>query len=539
MAARRVGAAFLVSAVLLSTPLAAQTVSGDPRTLDERMFYFLEYRTDALLRAAPAAGETRSAEERASDLRARFDRLPDVLNVNLRSFTYYALPPSTLTDSFKEFLQSADKARVDQQIGSTSKAVKTGVAALVGFALETGAASETVDQNVATLRTNAEGLARFLSNQDVFATCPDDDRACNAWSALKNLELSASFNVSDSDATSLTGTPAGAARPVGFTSTLTRHQFSSATARYAVMNPRDLRSKRYQQQWLMWFERNRAALQTEGKALLDRVVEITNVLRDSGEYDQWLARTRAALLPLETANAIPSDPWKKTLQRQLDELLGLMRKADPRFAENFNQLGREYLRYLALRRDLMATLVTDPALTVDYTYAEPLLQPRLHTVRVAWAYSPLATPGVPNPGTITVNAGLDYYNDAQPTGVGLNTSHWKDAQVAVQFDRPLGPAGAVATLSASFYYQYQMNPNTFIVPPSLPIPAAGLTLLSEAGSIAVAQATLTIRMASSGLKIPIGVSWANRTELLPGSKFIGHIGFTFDSSPLLLMNALR
>jgi hypothetical protein len=100
-----------------------------------------------------------------------------------------------------------------------------------------------------------------------------------------------------------------------------------------------------------------------------------------------------------------------------------MRRADPRFAENFVQLGREYMRYLALRRDLMATLVTDPALTVDYTYAEPPLQPRLHTVRVAWAYSPLASPGVPNPGTFTVNAGLDYYQDAQPTGVGNRPLH--------------------------------------------------------------------------------------------------------------------
>jgi hypothetical protein len=154
---------------------------------------------------------------------------------------------------------------------------------------------------------------------------------------------------------------------------------------------------------------------------------------------------------------------------------------------------------------------------------------------------------VPNPGTITVNAGLDYYQDAQPTGAGLGTSHWKDAQAAVQFDRPLGPAGSASTFSASLYYQYQMHPNIFIVPPgpitiqgtTIPIRAAGLPLLSQPGSIVVAQATLTIRMASSGLKIPIGVAWSNRTELVPGNRFIGQIGFTFDSSPLLLMNALR
>ena len=551
--------AVLVGVLAIASPLAAQTPSSDPRPLDERLSYFLEYRADALRREQGGAGDTRTPAARAASLRERLELLPDVFGTSTRAFVYYALPRAALTDSFKEFLQSADKARVDQQIGSTSKAVKTGVAALVGFALETGAVSQTINQNVATLRANAEGLGRFLSNQDVFAACAPDDRSCNAWSGLKNLELSASFNVSDADTKALAGTTAGAgARPVSFTSALTQHQFASATARYAVANPRDLRSKKYQAQWLAWFERNRAALEVAGDDLLKHLKDVTIKLQqidaqgrpttgNDSQYSLWMQRTSAALGPLETADAQPSERWMKALQVQLDELLDRLRKVDPDFDARLTQLGKAYARYLATRRDLTATLVTDPALTVEYTYSEPQLQPRLHTVKLAYAYSPKADPGLPNPGTITLNAGLDYYHDGQPTGVLQNTSHWKDAQVALQFDRPLGPAGAAATLSASVYYQYQMNPNTFAVPAgattlpgtSIPLPAAGTPLLSEAGSIVVAQATLTIRMASSGLKIPIGISWANRTELEPGNRVIGHIGFTFDSSPMLLLQALK
>jgi hypothetical protein len=550
--------AALAAVLALSPRLAAQTASSDPRSLDERLHYFYEFRSNALERSRPGAGDGRSQSERDAQLAERLANLPDVLGTNLLAFSYYALPRPALTDSFKEFLQSADKARVDQQIGSASKAVKTGVATLFSFALESGAVTQTIDQNVATLRTNAEGLARFLSNQDVFATCASDDQRCNAWGALKNLELSASFTVSDADTKTLTGSTTGAAvRQVDFGTLLSQHQFASATARYAVENSRDLRSKKYQEKWLAWFERNRDSLQTAGEDLLNHVKDVTIKVQQTddlgrpttaaaNQYSLWLMRTQAALGQTLTEPQ-PEDKWKRAMQLQLDELLDRMRKVDPDFDTKLNELAKAYVRYLAIRRDLMSTLVTDPALTVEYTYAEPQLQPKLHTVKIAYAYSPKGVPGAPNPGTITVNLGLDYYHAAQPTAKPLETSHWKDAQFALQFDRPLGPAGAATTLSAAFYYQYQMNPNSFTIPASatalpgtnIPIPAAGTTLLSEAGSIFAAQATLTIRMASSGLKVPLGISWANRTELVPGNRVIGHIGFTFDSSPLLLMQSLK
>ena len=475
---------------------------------------------------------------------------------------YYALPPATLSDSFKDFLHTADKTRVDQQLGSTSKAVKTGVAALFGFALESGAVTQTIDQNVATVHANADGLFRFLSNQELFPVCNDRDPECDSGSPLKNLELSASFNISDADAQSLSGVTTSGT-PASFSTLLTRHQFSSASARYVVdkYNHRDLRSQAYLDKWLDWLTANKSQMVSAARDLLAVTKPLTDAIETAPAgnsptsagcagltmfYDRWLCESN------EQLGGASDAAWPTLLQQRLAALLDGMRAADPAFDQKLLDASRAYLRYMSLRRSLAATVITDPALTVDYTYAEPAVQPRLHTVKVAYAYSFKGEPGVANPGTLTLNFGVDYYHDAQPigtatAGVPPNTSHWKDVQAALEFDRPLGPADSAATLSAGVYYQYQMNPNTFTAPAgatmlpgtNIPLPPAGTPLLSQAGSIFAAQALLTIRLVGSGLKVPLGISWANRSELVPGNRVIGHIGFTFDSSPLLLVSGLK
>jgi hypothetical protein len=55
----------------------------------------------------------------------------------------------------------------------------------------------------------------------------------------------------------------------------------------------------------------------------------------------------------------------------------------------------------------------------------------------------------------------------------------------------------------------------------------------------VADATVTVRTARNGVKIPVGFSWSNRTDLAKGSEFRGHIGLSFDSVPLLLLPRLK
>jgi len=537
------GAALL--ACLMSCERAsAQTAQPDPRSLAERLYYF---KLDEVLAAEAATRD------------ARRDDVANVLRTHTYAFVYYAIPPTVISDSFKEFLQAASKARVDKQLGAspsagaaTSVVARTGIASLFDVALEAGALSQTVDQNVVTLRTNADGLVRFLSNQEVFSACPPSEPDCSSAGPFRNLELAASFNAGDAGTQAVNGkTPAGT--PIGLSALLNKQDFSSVTARYAVLNSRDIRSDDYRKKWLEWFQANSQTLGIAGADLLGYVsnllekVQTTSSTETVGgvpidQYTVWMRDTRAKL---RDAQRTPTD-WQLVMHERLDLLLATMRKLDPEVDSKLLDLSRAYARYLALRRDLAATLITDPALTLEFTYAEPQAQPRQYAARVAYAYSPKGATGAANPGTITFNGALEMWLDAQPSGTSPTTSRWKSAQAAVQFDRPLGPADSAGQLSVGAYYQYQFNPGVLLIPvgstmlpgTTIPLPAAGTPVLGERGSVFAAQATLTIRLAG-GMKVPIGVSWANRTELVTGNQVRGHIGVTFDTAPLFLLSGLR
>ena len=561
----RIALPVLLSALLQPLSANAQLLPGsgppaDPRSTPERLLYFTAIRKDAEDRRnqdiVSASGDAQRAAEAASRFAQRLDGVPDVLPTNLWALVYYALPPRVLSDDFKRFLLNAERQRVDEQIGSslaagasTSTAARTGLATLFGFAVESGAVTQTVDQNVGTLRANADGLLRFLSNQDVIPTCAPTARNCASPGFLKNLELSASFTLSDGGMQTLSGTAATTGVPIGFSTLVNDRRLTSATARYAVLNNRDLRSSAYRAKWNDWFIKNQALLQAAGAELLSSIRPVTLQIRQVneagqpagiGEFSQytiWLAQTRGRLRDQ------PANEWERILREQLDVLLEKLRTLDPDFDRKMEDVGAAYARYFALQRSLSSTLVTDPALTVEYTYSQPPLQPQLNIVKFAWAYSPQPSGAPTNPGTVTLNAGVEFFSVPQPTGVRQNTSPWKDIQAAIQFDRPIGPPDSPTVLSVGGYFQHQLNPGVITIPTgatklpgtTIPLPAAGNALLAEKGTHAAVQAVLTIRLSASGLKLPIGISWSNRTELVTGTQVSAHVGFTFDTSPLLLL----
>lgn len=539
---------------LLAASLFGQ--SSDPRSLDERLEQFPMERVGVRIEAGRRilVPVSQSAYDQA------VDGLADGLLTDTVAFAYYALPPSALTNSFKQFLQSAARARLDEQIGSspsaagsTSVVSKTGLTSLVSMAIETGAVSQTIDQTVLTLRANADGLARFLSNQDVFSPCSGNG-SCANYGFLKDIEVSASFNVGDSGSQTLNGTSVSG-NPVEFSSLLNKHQFSSATVRWAAKNDRDLRSPKYRDQWMKWFKANQPRLNAAGEELLKFIDAVLLKVNTKVPIDPTTRAERAdgatvyALWRAETKRFLKSENHADVAEnfaKRLDILLVEMRALDLDFDAKLQDLANAYVRYFALQRDLESTIVTDSGITAEFNYSEPALQPKLFTGRFAFAFSPNAS-STKNPGTVTFNFGLDMFKDPQPTGEKLNTSRWKDAQAALQFDRPLGPRDSALRLFVGAYYQYQINSSIITIPENattlpgtaIPLPPKGAPLLSEKGHIVVLQAGITVQKPGGGLKVPIGVSWANRTELLTGNEIRGHIGFTFDSSPLALLTNFK
>ena len=79
----------------------------------------------------------------------------------------------------------------------------------------------------------------------------------------------------------------------------------------------------------------------------------------------------------------------------------------------------------------------------------------------------------------------------------------------------------------SFSGQYQRLPSDIIGPD-------GKLMANTKGDTAVGQFKLTIPINGTGIKIPISLTFANRSELIKESTVRGNFGFTFDLNRLLL-----
>lgn len=470
--------------------------------------------------------------------------------------------------TFGSVLQSVENGRVDEQAGASaaaggaaSAAEKAGITGLITAALETGAMTQTLDQNLLTLRGNAEGLFRFLTGQEVLPACvTPEDTSCDP-SPINNLELTASFNVSKSSTTeAVSGQNPFNGAELAALLTSTKRQFSNASARYVVVNSRDLRSKTYRDAWVKWFQANEGALGLAGADLLKATDDIFNIVANTQAkdpagnpltvttpgpgganivlnvmvYDKWQKDTKAAL----TAAPRTEAGIAGVLKQRLDLLEVEIRNPIPDLDDRLELAANAYVRYFNLTRKGFE-LANMPMLTAQFTYSEPTLQPKLIEGKFAFAWSPKGA-GTVNPGTLTLNGGISMYTKPQPKDAKGGTGRWRHAQVAFQFDRPMGGSGAPASLSLGAYFQYQISPGLINIPAGtsapggVPLPGNAAQLLAPKGTIAVAHAGITLQIPNSGIKLPISISWSNRTEFLTGNEIRGHIGFNFDThSPLL------
>jgi len=479
----------------------------------------------------------------------RYTNLVDVNANNRQGLIQYLRTSQTtmFATTFNKLLQAVENGRVDEQSGGSataggaaSAAEKAGITGLITGALESGAMTQTLSQNVLTLRGNADGLFRFLTGQPVIPICASPtDTSCDA-SPWNNLELTTSLAVSGSNTQAVSGqTPTGT--QVAGLLTSDKRQFSSASARYVILNSRDLRSPSYRTAWLAWYNSNLTQLKTVGGDLLKGQDDIFNPLMLDKDakgnlfYDQWLMDTVSLL---KGVKPVTEAGLEAVFQKQLAILETRIRVIVPDLNTKLDTASSAYGRFFALNNQGIE-LANKPMLTFEATYSEPSLQPKVVDATAIFAWSPKAK-GTTNPGTLTLNGGVSFYTKAQPTDTRGNTSTIKDAQFAGQFDRPLGTSGA-ATLSIGGYFQYQLSPGLINIPAgtvapgtNIPLPGNAMQLLAPKGTIAVAQASITLQLPNSGVKVPIGISWSNRTDLLTGNEIRAHIGFTFDTHSLLL-----
>jgi hypothetical protein len=189
--------------------------------------------------------------------------------------------------------------------------------------------------------------------------------------------------------------------------------------------------------------------------------------------------------------------------------------------------------YFGNRDRAFATLVNSATYSVEFDNEKPLNQPRQSTARFI-ASARLDPAGQHQ---LTFNSAASWYDQAPPAGA---VRRLRDAQAALQFDVGLtSPSARVGvSMSAGYYFQW-MADNALLTIPSgslapgttIPLSASASELLQTKGTISIGQIALTLNF-KNGVKAPIAISFANRTDLLTASTVRGHFGLTYDLDSL-------
>ena len=224
------------------------------------------------------------------------------------------------------------------------------------------------------------------------------------------------------------------------------------------------------------------------------------------------------------------------LSSQLNDLKVILKGINPNFEDQAIQALESLDVYFSTRQQMLATIKGGGNMfTFEYTNNAPLNSPRTSDFRLIFAWQP--APRV----MLTLNGAGTIYNTL-PTGVTVG--RWRDAQVAGQVDIAMGQLGTVTTpiVSAAGYFQYMHDPALITIGPgdlapntNIQLPGNAVTLLGVRGNIAIGQVKLTFPLRNSGVSIPLAVTWANRSDLLPsnGVDVTAHFGLSFNMDGLL------
>jgi hypothetical protein len=425
------------------------------------------------------------------------------------------------TEGVKSFLSAAEQKRIDKQIGSgantsgtTSLVSKGSVPALFGLAVESGAITQDANGRTITFRANPAGFIKALVKQNyltsgstnILTNRPETD----FWySALNKASVAISFDTSK-------GQSAG-------TFTAERSQLTSYSAHIDIINHRDPRDKKNEKLW--------EQLRNEvGKTLADELTEFAPKLDAVNGYDQWVIETAS-----ELHKASSDDEIESTFLERAERLQTLLNK-DREFIEFMNSRVTPAVNaYAEARVGLLNKINKSLSAAFDYTNTRQVVT--LGETESGMITLPTGAPNdLPNLGNFLLTVSGRFIGQSEITAnisgtrfngrrVGPNIGRWRDARAGLQIDVPLPKIRMEwekPTLTFSYLYL-----NLLEEPLGEKILVNGVEQ-SRKGPINFGQVKLEFPTGSSGVRIPLSMTFSNRTELIKENQVRGQIGITFD-----------
>jgi hypothetical protein len=498
-------------------PQASTSKTPEQRTYQElwceRVFEVVDARTG--LNGTGAQAGARVAIENAVEAASR----------NWPAFLLYAQARSRAVDS-----GPVEDARTDKQVGapagagSTSVVSKGAVPGILGFAVENGALTQTTSDTTITLRGNAVGWLDLLKNQEFIASYQDGSSFVRG---LRKISYSVTLNSDTQPATATTSPSSGPPlTPAAIQKQLdkTRQQVAGYSVRYAIVDRRDPRTAS-----------NRAAIATFADTHAVELLKANNAFSNflaSQEYTlQWFPQTVDLL-------ADPSRPLSVAqIQRILYQRLEILRLLMISRIDTFDEaVSANLLAYQAFDK---ARLKLFEAMRMRPLFAFEMVNARAAEVPDKYTFRFIAEGEFGSHFDLTANAATTYQREGEiGTTEVTKVGGWRDFQAAVQLDIPLGSlqkrlsagAGIGAPVLGFAMLIQKLNDQGAVN-------FAGTAFTLEPGWVEAFQAKVSIPVKGSGVKIPLSLTYSNRTELVKEKQLRGHIGVTFDMD--VLASAVR
>jgi hypothetical protein len=207
------------------------------------------------------------------------------------------------------------------------------------------------------------------------------------------------------------------------------------------------------------------------------------------------------------------DQVERTLKEQLAKLP--VDSLSPQAVSQLQGLATTLQLFLQGRNDILDKMAKGTLLTFEYTNKRNVNAPDTSNFRLIYETGPTEKLDV------TANASLTMFN-SKPTDPGV--SRVRDFQFAGQADFPFGDVTKTGRFVLSFAGRYERlmeNAST----------EAGMQMAGTKGDIGIGQIKLMIPLRAfglNGMKLPVSLTFSNRTELIKEREVRGNIGFTFD-----------
>jgi hypothetical protein len=431
--------------------------------------------------------------------------------------------------------QSAQNFRPDKQLsaasnssGTTSLVSRAGSSDLLSLALDAGALTRSVNGSTATFNGNLDGMLRALTGYSPLCVYPCPSFTNKKFQWIDNHVLQP-VNVSVVTALaqqSNTTAPAGG-QASGTTSMPLSNvaiptgagKVTSVLARYQILNKYDPHSEKFKQSWQN--AKNQQAFISSLLTSNNNILTVRDlVLKNATPLD------RDAIIEAgKQGDKALADYFDTYYQSQIQKFGPDVPTA---VSQAVQDIAASQQLWEKVRQEAAGTLFT-----LEYSYNHPLSQPETHDFKIIYGYAPGSVSGM-----LSLNGAFSLYGGTLPAGAKYG--RLRDGQLSAQYDRHFNAHSNPNLLSLSLagYWQYQPNPSVLNIPAgtvapgtTIPLPNGTQEFVGAAGSLWVTQAKITIST-KSGINIPIGVKWSNKSDLLTGNKIGAQVGISYDFSAL-------